>query len=233
MRAAIDGSPARRALARRPVTLAMLTVLLARTEVAPDSLEALQRQLLAVLEPQRPAHRLLVARIVADRDSPIAAGERAEWVAPLVAAAGSTITRSWATRWAATRRWRSRAPRCCARRRRAGPPAGARSRRCSRWCPRGWGRWLPATSATATTRWRGWWCSASARAGGGRSTRSCCTAGCRGASGCSRSRTRPSGRGRCSRRWRGCRRCGARSRCRCCAPRRSATCSPRAARPAR
>lgn len=88
VRAAIDGSPARRALARRPVTLAMLTVLLARTEVAPDSLEALQRQLLAVLEPQRPAHRLLVARIVADRDSPIAAVERAEWVAPLVAAAG-------------------------------------------------------------------------------------------------------------------------------------------------
>ncbi|MDC0720536.1 hypothetical protein [Nannocystis bainbridge] len=88
VRAAIDGSPARRALARRPVTLAMLLVLLARTEVAPDSLEAMQRQLLAVLEPGRPAHRLLMARIVADRDSPIAASERAEWVAPLVAAAG-------------------------------------------------------------------------------------------------------------------------------------------------
>ncbi|MDC0666153.1 hypothetical protein [Nannocystis radixulma] len=88
VRAAIDASPALLALARRPVTLASLTVLLARTDVAPDSLEGLQRQLLAVLDPQRPAHRLLMARIVADRDSPIPAAERAEWLAPLVAAAG-------------------------------------------------------------------------------------------------------------------------------------------------
>jgi len=88
VRAAIDDSPALRALARRPATLAMLTVLLARTDVAPGSLESLQRQLLAVLDPQQPAHRLLMARIVADRDSPIPVTERAEWLAPLVAAAG-------------------------------------------------------------------------------------------------------------------------------------------------
>lgn len=87
VRAAIDSSRAREALARRPTTLAMLTVLLARTEVPVDSLEQLQRGLLAALDPQRPAHRLLMARIVADRDSPIAVDERAGWLAPLIAAA--------------------------------------------------------------------------------------------------------------------------------------------------
>jgi hypothetical protein len=87
VRAAIDGSSASRALARRPATLALFTVLLARTDAAADSLESLQRGLLAVLDAQRSAHRLLMARLVADRDSPIAAEERAAWLAPLVCAA--------------------------------------------------------------------------------------------------------------------------------------------------
>lgn len=84
--AAIDASAARRAMARRPSTLATLTVVLARTDAAADSLEGIERELLAALDPQRPAHRLLMARIVGDRDSPIDEGERLEYVAALVAA---------------------------------------------------------------------------------------------------------------------------------------------------
>lgn len=89
LRAAIDGAPARLALARRPVTLTLLAVLVAAAGSAPDSLLELQRGLLARLDGARPSHRLLMARIVADRDSPLPLAERAGWLAALVAAAAA------------------------------------------------------------------------------------------------------------------------------------------------
>lgn len=85
--AAIDGRLDRLALARRPATLAMQAVLLGRTGAAADSYPELQRGLLASLDRSRPAHRLMMARMVGDRDSPLAAEERAAWLATLVAAA--------------------------------------------------------------------------------------------------------------------------------------------------
>ena len=85
--AALAG-PGRQALARRPATLVMQAVLLARTGEAADSRSELQRRLLAGLDLQLPAHRLLLARLVGDRDSPLALDERARWLAVLVAAAG-------------------------------------------------------------------------------------------------------------------------------------------------
>lgn len=89
LRAAIDGAPPRLALARRPVTLTLLAVLVAAAGAAPDSLVELQRGLLRQLHLVRPSHRLLMARIVADRDSPLPEAERAGWLAALVAAAAA------------------------------------------------------------------------------------------------------------------------------------------------
>lgn len=87
--AAIEGRPERIALARRPATLVMQAVLLGRTGVAADAYPELQRGLLASLDRSRAAHRLMMARIVGDRDSPLAAEERAAWLAALVAAAAA------------------------------------------------------------------------------------------------------------------------------------------------
>lgn len=86
---ALSACPGPLPLARRPATLAMLAVLFARTGVAADSLASLQRGLLACLDLGRPAHRLLMARIVADRDGPLSAHERGGWLAALVAAAAA------------------------------------------------------------------------------------------------------------------------------------------------
>jgi hypothetical protein len=83
--AALDGAPSRLALARRPATLAMQAILVARDGDAADSLAELSRRLVACLDRGKRAHRVLMARVIADRDSPLPAAERATWLAELVA----------------------------------------------------------------------------------------------------------------------------------------------------
>lgn len=87
--AAIDGSPQRLALARRPLTLTLLAVLVAATGAAPDSLQGLHRGLLGCLDLSSSPHRLLAARIVSDPGGVLPPDERAGWLAAVVVAAAA------------------------------------------------------------------------------------------------------------------------------------------------
>jgi hypothetical protein len=75
------------ALARRPPYLAMLAVLSGRAAALPGDLPALQRALLGELDLGHPAHRQLLARVVADPASALDGPTRRGWLAALVAAA--------------------------------------------------------------------------------------------------------------------------------------------------
>ncbi len=74
-------------LTRRPADLAVLAVLSAGTADLPDNLADLHRAMLATLDLAQPAHRQLLARVVADPDSALDMATRRAWLAALVAVA--------------------------------------------------------------------------------------------------------------------------------------------------
>lgn len=87
LRAAIATRPALANLARRPADLAVLAVLSAGGAELPDTLADLHRAMLGGLDLGHPAHRQLLARVVADPDSALDMPTRRAWLAALVAMA--------------------------------------------------------------------------------------------------------------------------------------------------
>lgn len=87
LRTAIAARPGVARLARRPADLAVLAVLSAGTAELPDNLADLHRTMLGGLDLGHPAHRQLLARVVADPDSALDMPTRRAWLATLVAMA--------------------------------------------------------------------------------------------------------------------------------------------------
>jgi hypothetical protein len=87
LKAAIAAKPGLARLARRPADLAVLAVLSASDAELPDNLADLHRAMLGSLDLGHPAHRQLLARVVADPDSALDMPTRRAWLAALVAMA--------------------------------------------------------------------------------------------------------------------------------------------------
>jgi hypothetical protein len=87
LKAAIAARPGLACLARRPADLAVLAVLSASDAELPDNLADLHRAMLGSLDLGHPAHRQLLARVVADPDSALDMPTRRAWLAALVAMA--------------------------------------------------------------------------------------------------------------------------------------------------
>ena len=87
LRAEMAVRPALSQLARRPAELAILTVLSAGAEALPETVAELHGTLLGALDLGQPAHRQLLARVVADPDSALDMPTRRAWLAALVAVA--------------------------------------------------------------------------------------------------------------------------------------------------
>jgi len=85
LKAALVDSPALVQLARRPAELAILTVLSADGDALPETVAGLHGALLGALDLGQPAHRQLLARVVADPDSALDMPTRRAWLAALVA----------------------------------------------------------------------------------------------------------------------------------------------------
>ncbi|HEY0137875.1 MAG TPA: hypothetical protein VGB85_27505, partial [Nannocystis sp.] len=85
LKAEMAARPALSQLARRPAELAILTVLSAGTNRLPETLAELHGALLGALDLGQPAHRQLLARVVADPDSALDMPTRRAWLAALVA----------------------------------------------------------------------------------------------------------------------------------------------------
>ncbi|MBK9754662.1 MAG: hypothetical protein IPO88_14395 [Nannocystis sp.] len=87
LKAAMLARPALAALTRRPADLAVLAVLSAGTAELPGTLAELHHAMLGSLDLGHPAHRQLLARVVADPDSALDMPTRRAWLAALVAVA--------------------------------------------------------------------------------------------------------------------------------------------------
>ena len=85
--AALAARPALAPMTRRPADLAVLAALSAGTDALPESAAELHRAMLGALDLGQPAHRQLLARIVADPDSALDMPTRRSWLAALIAAA--------------------------------------------------------------------------------------------------------------------------------------------------
>ncbi len=87
LKAAIAVKPGLARLSRRPADLAVLAVLSAGDAELPDNLADLHRAMLGSLDLGHPAHRQLLARVVADPDSALDMPTRRAWLAALIAVA--------------------------------------------------------------------------------------------------------------------------------------------------
>ncbi len=85
LKAAMLARPALVQLARRPAELAILTVLSSGADELPETVAELHRAMLGALDLGQPAHRQLLARVVADPDSALDMPTRRAWLAALVA----------------------------------------------------------------------------------------------------------------------------------------------------